>query len=197
VTFLPFIGKHYKKEYIIPTYVGESLSAMIPSMLGIIQGVGEDPGCQEKNVTNGSNTTVELEPLPLKPRFSVMIYFLILCFLLIISTSAFSILNFSKLSRKERKMSETKMTDTADEQFDNTPYSSTTNFSKSVNDSGQNIGFPSVRGEKPTQAVRSTLLVIIFWVSFIAYGLLPALQSYSTLPYGNSVFHLSINIGRP
>lgn len=28
------------------------------------------------------------------------------------------------------------------------------------------------------------LLMIIFWVSFLAYGTLPGLQSYSTLPYG-------------
>lgn len=40
VTFLTFIGNYYKKEYIIPYYLGEAFSSMIPSIAGLIQGIG-------------------------------------------------------------------------------------------------------------------------------------------------------------
>ena len=49
VTFLPYIGGNFIKEYIIPNYIGESLASLIPSVLSLIQGLGQDPGCQ--NVT--------------------------------------------------------------------------------------------------------------------------------------------------
>ena len=39
------------------------------------------------------------------------------------------------------------------------------------------------------------LISISFFISFFMYGVLPGIQSYSTLPYGELPFHLSINLG--
>lgn len=39
------------------------------------------------------------------------------------------------------------------------------------------------------------LLIIIFLISFFMYGVLPGLQSYSTLSYSHTAFNLSINLG--
>ncbi len=99
VTFLQYIAEDFKKEYIIPNYFGESLSAMLPSLMGIIQGVGQDLGC--RNVT--TNNLTELEPIPVVPTFSVSIYYIILFTLLCISLTAFSFLKFLPISKQARK----------------------------------------------------------------------------------------------
>jgi hypothetical protein len=111
VTFLPYIGSNYRKEYIIPNYIGESLSAMIPSIAGIVQGVGQDLGC--KNVTTNKTEIINstlvyfnettLESLPLVPYFSVSVYYVFLFVLLCISVTAFTLLNFLPLSKNARK----------------------------------------------------------------------------------------------
>jgi hypothetical protein len=50
--------------------------------------------------------------------------------------------------------------------------------------------------EKNNKLEKIILLSIIFCVSFICYGILPGLQSYSTLPYGNDVFNYSVNLSK-
>jgi hypothetical protein len=40
------------------------------------------------------------------------------------------------------------------------------------------------------------LLSYIALLSFTCYGVLPGLQSYSTLPYGNDIFNYSVNLSR-
>jgi hypothetical protein len=99
VTFLPYIGGNFIKEYIIPNYVGESLAALIPSTLSLIQGLGQNPGC--RNVTNGNVT--ELEPIPIVPNYSVQLYFIFMFLLLCISTTAFTFLHFSPIAVRQRK----------------------------------------------------------------------------------------------
>ena len=62
--------------------------------------MGQDPGCH--NVTNPTDNTTELEPIDIKPNFSVSVYFLLMCILLCISTAAFTLLHFSKIAKSER-----------------------------------------------------------------------------------------------
>ena len=40
------------------------------------------------------------------------------------------------------------------------------------------------------------LLSLIFMLSFVCYGVLPGLQSYSTLPYGNDIYNYSVNFSK-
>jgi hypothetical protein len=96
---LPYIGENFAKEYIIPNYIGESLAALLPSILSLSQGLGKDPGCH--NVTNGNVT--KLDPMPINPNYSVQVYFILIFILLGISTLAFSCLHFSPLAIRERK----------------------------------------------------------------------------------------------
>ena len=45
-----------------------------------------------------------------------------------------------------------------------------------------------------SQTEKIILLTLIFFLSFICYGLLPGLQSYSTLPYSNQVYNLAVKL---
>jgi hypothetical protein len=88
----------------IPNYVGESLAALIPSVLSLAQGLGQNPGCHNVTYTNGSNFTyIELEPIPIVPFYPVEWYFRLMFLLLCISTGSFSFLNYSKTAIAARK----------------------------------------------------------------------------------------------
>jgi hypothetical protein len=99
VTFLPYIGGNFVKEYVIPYYIGESMSSFVPGVLALVQGLGQNPGCH--NVTEGNATF--LKPLPIVPNYSVSTYFILMCLLLCASIGAFSILNFTEFAKKQRK----------------------------------------------------------------------------------------------
>ena len=161
----------------IPNYIGESLAALIPAILSLIQGLGEDKGCH--NVTNAYNNGTDLVPVPIEPVYSVRIYFLLLFLLLCISTTSFSLLNFSSIAKRAR----TKNPDSPpkkDHQVE--PVSSSTDeleFNVSLNNSKEKI--LSVSDKKTPPSVATTdhtrekiiLLTVILGVSFICYGVLP------------------------
>ncbi|CAF0857715.1 unnamed protein product [Brachionus calyciflorus] len=193
VTFLPYIGTNFIKEYIIPNYIGESLAALIPSVLSLIQGLGQDPGCF--NSTDPLTNISSLEPIKIIPRYSVKTYFLFMFGLLCISTLSFTLLNFSSVAVKERKENVVKRSRTISEkseiEFSTSPetsINSQTNLTSPTKQKTENI---PVAGNRKEQVF---LLGIIFWVSFLAYGVLPGLQSYSTLPYGNNIFNYAVNL---
>jgi hypothetical protein len=79
--------------------VGESLAALIPSILSLSQGLGKDPGCH--NVTTGNTTELVKKPFVL--NYSVQLYFILIFVLLTICTIAFSLLHFSPIAIRERK----------------------------------------------------------------------------------------------
>jgi riboflavin transporter 2 len=115
-----------------------------------------------------SNSSWSLEPLPITPNYSVSVYFVFMFVLLCISTLCFSLLHFTNAARQARK---------------NNPNSAQSN-NKQTNNVNES------KYEKPV------LLFIIFTTTFICYGVMPGLQSYSTLPYGNIVFNLAVNLSK-
>lgn len=181
---MPYIGTHFVKEYIIPNYIGESLAALIPSILSLIQGLGQDPGCS--NFTDPSTNTTSLKPNKIIPNYSVQLYFLFMFGLLCISTIAFTLLNFSPIAKRERRNASTnKRSRTISEksEVDVSPENAINSLTNlTLTDQSK-----SIVSQKPiskNQLEKFILLSIIFCVSFLAYGILPGLQSYSTLPYG-------------
>lgn len=98
---MPYIGLNFAKEYLIPNYIGESLAALFPSVLSLIQGLGQDPGCY--NYTDPDTNVTELIPAPIVPTYSVQLYFFFMFGLLCVSTTAFSLLNFLPYAIGERK----------------------------------------------------------------------------------------------
>ncbi|RNA09135.1 solute carrier family riboflavin member 3-A [Brachionus plicatilis] len=194
VTFLPYIGTNFVKEYIIPNYIGESLAALIPSILALIQGLGQDPGCH--NVTDPLTNKTSLEAIQIKPNFSVRLYFLFMFGLLCISTIAFTLLNFSPIAKRERKsakISKRSRTVSEKSELEISPENAI-NSQTNLTSTDQQKPVASPVPVETNRREQVFLLTIIFWVSFLAYGTLPGLQSYSTLPYGNNIFNYAVNL---
>lgn len=189
LTFLPYIGEHYAKEYIIPNYVGESMSSLIPGVLAMIQGFKTEEECI-LNSTNNTNNSLSFysnktltEKVSNQPRFSVFLYFILMFVLLLICIVSFSILNFSRLARKARKNKLSWINldlPSTDELEDESVY--------------QNRQLRFEMEQETKQKEIRFLLFLTFIVTFVYYGYLPGLLSYSTIPYSNKFFHLSINL---
>lgn len=99
--------------------------------------------------------------------------------LLLSSAFAFSFLNFSKTAKRARKSN-------LQHDFDlNVSQIELVTKDEEV-----------IISEKKDLVPVKCLMAIAFWAAFIQYGFLPGLLSYSTIPYGNNFFHLSINLSK-
>ena len=194
VTFLPYIGGNFAKEYLIPNYVGESLAALIPAIVSLTQGLGQPEKCE--NVTQfdlATNTsTLALKPISITPNFSVSVYFGIMFVLLCMCTIAFTLLNFAPFAKRERKNLNANANSTSItslEAANSIDVSSTKSMAVSMSMSKVEI----IRSPEE----RTEIVLLNFYTcltTFIYYGILPGLQTYSTLPYGNDVFNYSVNL---
>lgn len=163
--YVPYISESFKKEYIIPYYIGETLFGVIPSFLAIVQGVGDESTCH--NVTQQDNSTV-LEPLPLSPLFSVSFYFRIIFGFLALSTLAFVLINCLDLDSHRRSNSNDSIKDE----------DSRDKLLKNSHEVKQS------ETPKLTNKEKLILFGLNFFITFFYYGILPGIQSYSTMPYG-------------
>lgn len=181
ITFLPYIGEHFIKEYIISNYVGEGLSSLVPGVLGILQGVGSissDNCTTNLNLTNSTNTSNQTltETLAEAPRFSVSWYFFFMFGLICLSAISFTIINFWDRMKANRKVND-----------------------ESTIVVDQPTVKPDRKDDEPCSASKDKfeigfLFCLTFLVSFVYYGYLPGIFSYSTIPFGIKYFHLATNI---
>lgn len=193
---MPYICGNFVKEYVIPNYIGESLAALLPSILSLAQGLGQNTVC--RNVTIDNQTV--LEPERISPNYSVSVYFILMFILLCISTVSFSLLHFSKVARNERKnrISDSNAISSGKKEFSSQESGSDSSISADIAHSNEVI----IKNEPLTSSIdprnhrieQFVLLSYIALLSFTCYGVLPGLQSYSTLPYGNDIFNYSVNL---
>ena len=106
---IPYMA-NFKVQYMSAFYIGEGMCGFLPSMVGLIQGIGSDPDCRNfssviTNETTGENTTeYNVWPVYEPPLFSVEIFFVFLLCMLVMSCISFSILNFSDYCKQEMEV---------------------------------------------------------------------------------------------
>lgn len=91
ISFSDYIHR-FRKEFTNAIFLGESLTAILPSLLAIVQGNGQ-LNCIQVNGTNITEAIYETA------RFSVSIYFLCLFILLIISFISFILLQWTSITK--------------------------------------------------------------------------------------------------
>ncbi|XP_022043823.1 solute carrier family 52, riboflavin transporter, member 3-A [Acanthochromis polyacanthus] len=190
VTFLPFMMQ-LPAKYITTYFIGEGLSGFIPGVVALAQGVGMAK-CVNSSQTAGNHTgdnTWQLHTEYLPPNFSTEVFFFFLAAMMCISLAAFVALN--KLPRTYELSTENLVPDTV----------------ASVSSGLDNPGAETDRGGEKNQgdgaAERRPLLVkhtvyqltfiyfLVVWVNAATNGVLPSVQTYSCMPYGNLAYHLS------
>jgi riboflavin transporter 2 len=172
--FLTYIGK-FKQNYVTALYIGEGISSLLPGVLAIAQGIGEDNTCSiNLNASNISSTNNTIDNT--QPNFSVSAYFWILFLILGISLGAFILLDrLSKFKKQRIKRN--------DEAQVEEPLK------------GKNVTDGKIYAVKlEIKRGKYYLYVSITIVSFLLYGFIPGLSSYSALPYSSKTMHLSISL---
>ncbi|XP_033122848.1 solute carrier family 52, riboflavin transporter, member 3-A-like isoform X2 [Anneissia japonica] len=111
VTYIPFMSR-FPGRYLMYFFVGEGLSALLPSMVALMQGVGEQPQCVPlsevySNTTTEGNITVLLEcrdweiEYP-QARFSTEVFFSFLFVMTFCSSISFLLLNYLPIAKQEQ-----------------------------------------------------------------------------------------------
>lgn len=190
VTFLPFMMQ-LPAKYITTYFIGEGLSGFIPGVVALAQGVGMAK-CVNSSQTAGNHTgddmwSLHTEYLP--PNFSTEVFFFFLAAMMCISLAAFVALN--KLPRTFELSTENLVPDTVasvSSGLDN-PAADTDRGIEKSQDEGAAERKPLLAKHSVFQLTFIYFLVV--WVNAATNGVLPSVQTYSCMPYGNLAYHLS------
>lgn len=172
VTYLPFVNR-FDHKWLNIYFAGESLSNLIPAILGLVQGVGQKPEC----VPESTNST-KLMAKHFPARFSVQIYFICLSAIMLISFLAFIFL--WKTYRKSKQKSEAQQV-IAGENAQSALLTVSNDQVLVENEDNDGKGKFTIRTK--------LYLLIILWTSILLIGCIPSLNSYSLNPYGAETFH--------
>ncbi|XP_066558817.1 solute carrier family 52, riboflavin transporter, member 3-A [Amia ocellicauda] len=205
VTFLPFMMQ-LPAKYVTTYFIGEGLSGFVPGIVALGQGVSlakcvniTQP--QENMTDNGAPGHGGLETQYLPLGFSTEIFFFFLTGMMLLCLVAFTFLN--SVSRTVELYTENLVPDpvvSISHGLDNNGREAT---GESMN--GQNLGD---RGE-PREAIAESRMTksrysvyqfafiyfLVVWVNCLSNGVLPSVQTYSCMPYGNMAYHLSATLG--
>lgn len=195
VTFLPFMMR-LRPQYLTTYFAGEGLSGLVPALVALIQGVGV-VHCQ--NVTISGNTTTagdaELQAVYQPAKFSAQIFFLFLSAMMVVCLVAFVLLNHHPAVARERKNDLYYDSDLAQQKREQ----GLSLHAQSPEQKPMINPLDAVRREPRSSFGMGTfsnfevvfIFVVLAWVNALTNAVLPSVQSYSCLPYGNQAYHLA------
>ncbi|XP_068118904.1 solute carrier family 52, riboflavin transporter, member 3 [Hyperolius riggenbachi] len=207
VTFLPFMMQ-LQPKYLTTYFIGEGFSGLIPGLLSLVQGVGM---IKCINVTQNENSTQEwsnatdrvqhLETQYLPANFSVQVFIFLLFAMMFFCLVAFFFLN--RLSRRENNnislfQSTITLNSFSTEDIDMSCNIVPPETSKAGESTSHSHGISPGMEQNETGYSYGHYAVIYFltaWVNALTNGVLPSIQTYSCMPYGNLAYHLSAALG--
>lgn len=177
VTFLPFMFR-YPPQYIRTFFIGQGFSALFPCIVALGQGVRQ----LECKTVNGT-----VEPEYLKESFPAQNFFWFLSVMLSVSA-----VSFVALTRRQTTSQQHPPPQEPDDAAGTTKSGDETH--------PLHNGEPPVSEEKPPALTFWTphniyLLALLAVSNALTNGVLPSVQSFTCLPYGNMTYHLSVVLG--
>lgn len=204
VTFLPFMMR-LCPQYLTTYFVGEGLSGLVPGLVALIQGVGvvhcENATLAGDTRANNSNITDtgELKATYLPAKFSAQVFFIFLSAMMVVCLIAFVLLNHHPAVARERK-SERYFSGELDREKREQGLSLNAQTPEqkpmiSPLDAGKKE--PRSSFGRGTYSICEVvfIFVVLAWVNALTNGVLPSVQSYSCMPYGNKAYHLAATMG--
>ncbi|KAM6899527.1 solute carrier family 52, riboflavin transporter, member 2 [Xenentodon cancila] len=197
VTFLPFM-MCLKPQYLTTYFIGEGVSGLLPALVALIQGVGVlhcINSTQSLNHTanaSSSGGTYEMQAQYQDANFSAEVFFFFLSAMMLVCLVAFLLLNYhptvvkehsnnrytngvkAKVQKRRKWTEERPMMD----QFRPTNHKQRSSFGSGSYSWVQVL----------------YIFLILAWVNALTNTVLPSVQSYSCMPYGNNAYHLSATL---
>ncbi|XP_048008744.1 solute carrier family 52, riboflavin transporter, member 3-B [Megalobrama amblycephala] len=201
VTFLPFMMR-LQPQYLTTYFIGEGLSGLVPALVALIQGVGV---VHCKNASANVNVSMgnlsfdgELEAHYQPANFSAQGFFLFLSAMMMVCLGAFLLLNLHPAVARERKskgyIDDSKRVEKID--ISQSPNSETPEQRPMLDfPEGSVIKRRSSFGKGTYSRIELVFIfVVLAWVNALTNAVLPSVQSYSCLPYGNQAYHLAATL---
>lgn len=198
VTFLPFMMR-LRPQYLTTYFAGEGLSGLVPALVALIQGVGV-VHCQNASLTDAVNKTLdnttmassgELQAIYQPAKFSAQVFFVFLSAMMVVCLVAFILLNHHPAVARERN----------NDMYFNGDLKREQGLSLHAQTPEQKpmLGHLEAVREPRSSFGRGTysslevlfIFVVLAWVNALTNAVLPSVQSYSCLPYGNKAYHLA------
>ncbi|KAM3873160.1 riboflavin transporter 2-like [Diretmus argenteus] len=205
VTFLPFMMR-LRPQYLTTYFAGEGLSGLVPALVALIQGVGV-VHCHNATAAGAANETLgnatpggsgELEAVYQPANFSAQVFFLFLSAMMVVCLAAFILLNHHPAVARERKSDLYFSGDLAPGQKEQGLSLHTQSPEQRPMISPSDTARRERRSSFGTGAYSAPEVVFIFvvlaWVNALTNAVLPSVQSYSCLPYGNQAYHLAATL---
>ncbi|XP_056444320.1 solute carrier family 52, riboflavin transporter, member 3-A [Gadus chalcogrammus] len=196
VTFLPFMSG-LPAKYITTYFIGEGLSGFVPGLVALAQGVGmascvNTTGNATQNLTGGGEEwTLQTQYLP--PNFSPEVFFSFLAAMMCVSLAAFIALK--RLPRVSFDLAADtlvpELSASAPTGLDNPGLEPDGGSPLQHQTKEKNRNQPVVANSNFSVYELGFIYFLVVWVNMAANGLLPSVQTYSCMPYGNLAYHLS------
>ncbi|XP_019744005.1 solute carrier family 52, riboflavin transporter, member 3-A [Hippocampus comes] len=190
VTFLPFMMA-LPATYVTTYYIGEGLSGFVPGVVALAQGVGMAKCVNATQGTGGNHTSghdgfLQTEYLP--PNFSTEVFFFFLTAMMCVSLAAFVALSRLRLPPAENPAGGSGAS--VGPGLDNPAAEIDGRDLKRRDEEGGRARRPPA--EPNDSRYRLTFIYfLVVWVNGATNGVLPSVQTYSCMPYGNLAYHLS------
>ncbi|CAL8298903.1 unnamed protein product [Lota lota] len=191
VTFLPFMMR-LKRQYLTTYYIGEGLSGLLPALVALVQGVGV-VDCVNGTVAElapNRTATYELEARYQPANFSAEVFFYFLSAMMLVCLAAFLLLNHHPAVAREHRSG--KYTNGVQAPCGGRSRGSEQGAARA--DPFRAINAKPRSGFGTGAYSRREMLYIfcvLAWVNALTNVVVPSVQSYSCLPYGNKAYHLS------
>ena len=189
VVFLPFMAK-FPQGYMVPFYIGQGLSGVVPSMLALAQGTGGG-NCQNNTVDQSESG----------PRFTVNVYFGLTSIFMAISAAAFYLLNNKQVNLRERHDFKELVDTNILPEEGNVPEEDAPELplKEEVKKRSEIRVYDVFFGAQREQhaQLRWSLLqlyTIIVIISALENGVIPSVSSYACMPYGPTSYHLATEL---
>lgn len=199
VTFLPFMMR-LRPQYLTTYFAGEGLSGLVPAVVALIQGVGV-VHCENATLSNNSNITDNgmLQAIYQPAKFSAQVFFIFLSVMMVVCLVAFLLLNHHPAVARERK-SERYFSGELDREKKEQGLSlnaQTPEQKPMISPSEAGKREPRSSFGRGTYSIFEVvfIFVVLAWVNALTNAVLPSVQSYSCMPYGNKAYHLAATMG--
>jgi len=186
VLFLPYMGI-FRQVYLNSYLIGEGMSGFVPSIAALAQGVSGNPVC-----ITLENGTSYIQKASEQARFSTSEFFGFLTLMMILSLTAFLLLQHLPTARSERISSN--LSTASSTTFMDVFKSSSPDVEEAETTSREEPMSPKFSTKTPVTYNIVLLLMVQSFVCFLSNGALPSIQSYSCLPYGNTVYHMAVTL---